>query len=244
MLVAEELDADFGQVRFEEAPVDPVYANATIMGDSVPFRPDDTGWLAAIIRITQIKSGEALGVMATGGSTSVRDAWEPMRRAGATARAMLVQAAAQTFGVPASECTVRNSVVEHAGLRQARELRRLRAGSGQAAGACRGRAQGPRPVPPAWQTAATARHSRQSRRHCAVRLRCAAARNALRRDRTVPGLRRHGPIVQRGPGEKPARCQRCPCAARHQHVGRSRGGRRRALLAGQVRAGPGGDRLG
>ncbi len=85
------------------------------MGDSVPFRPDDTGWLAAIMRITQIKGGEALGVMATGGSTSVRDAWEPMRRAGATARAMLVQAAAQTFGVPASECTVRNSVVEHAG---------------------------------------------------------------------------------------------------------------------------------
>ena len=115
MLVAEELDADFGQVRFEEAPVDPVYANATILGDGVPFRPDDAGWLAAIARMTQFKVGEALGVMATGGSTSVRDAWEPMRRAGATARAMLVQAAAQKFGVPAGECTVRNGVVEHAG---------------------------------------------------------------------------------------------------------------------------------
>lgn len=115
MLVAEELDADFAQVRFEEAPVDPVYANATMLGDGVPFRPDDAGWFAAIARITQVKGGEALGVMATGGSTSIRDAWEPMRRAGATARAMLVQAAAQKLGVPVTECTVRNGIVEHAG---------------------------------------------------------------------------------------------------------------------------------
>jgi isoquinoline 1-oxidoreductase subunit beta len=114
MLVAEELDVDFGQVHFEQSPVDPVYANATILGDGVPFRPADQGWLAAIARVTQFKVGEALGVMATGGSTSVRDAWEPMRRAGATARAMLLQAAAQKLAVPIGECTVRNGVVEHA----------------------------------------------------------------------------------------------------------------------------------
>ena len=61
MLVAEELDADFGQVRFEEAPVDPVYANATMLGDGVPFRPDDTGWLAAIVRVTQIQGRRGAG---------------------------------------------------------------------------------------------------------------------------------------------------------------------------------------
>ena len=98
MLVAEELDADFGQVGFEQAPVDPVYGNATVLGDGVPFRRDDSGWLPSLTRLTQFKVGEALGVMATGGSSSVRDAWEPMRRAGATARAMLVQAAADRFG--------------------------------------------------------------------------------------------------------------------------------------------------
>ncbi len=114
MLVAEELDADFNQVRFEQAPVDAVYANATMLGDGVPFRPDDTGLVATIARVTQYKVGEALGVMATGGSTSVRDAWEPMRQAGATARAMLVQAAAHKLGVPAGECTVRSGIVEHA----------------------------------------------------------------------------------------------------------------------------------
>jgi isoquinoline 1-oxidoreductase beta subunit len=113
MLVAEELDADFSQVAFEQAPVDPIYANASILGDGVPFRPDDASWLAAIARITQFKLGQVLGVMATGGSTSVRDAWEPMRRAGATARAMLVEAAAKQMGVPGSECTIRNGIVEH-----------------------------------------------------------------------------------------------------------------------------------
>jgi isoquinoline 1-oxidoreductase beta subunit len=113
MLVAEELDADFKQVRFEQSPVDPVYANATILGDGVPFRSDDTGWIAAIARLTQFKAGESLGIVATGGSTSVRDAWVPMRRAGATARAMLVQAAAQRFDVPPADCIVRNGVIEH-----------------------------------------------------------------------------------------------------------------------------------
>jgi len=115
MLVAEELDVDLAQVGFEQAPVDPVYANATILGDSVPFRPDDASWFAAIARVTQAKFGEVLGVMATGGSTSVRDAWEPMRRAGATARAMLVEAAAKQMGVAAAQCTVRNGVIEHTG---------------------------------------------------------------------------------------------------------------------------------
>jgi len=113
MLVAEELDADPATVRFEQAMIDPLYANATMLGDGVPVRPDDTGWLAAIVRLTQYKLGEALGVQATGGSSSVRDAWQPMRRAGAAARAMLVSVAAARFGVAASECTVEQGVVEH-----------------------------------------------------------------------------------------------------------------------------------
>ena len=113
MLVAEELDADPASVRFEQAIIDPLYANATMLGDGVPMRPDDTGWLAELTRLTQSKLGEALGVQATGGSSSVRDAWEPMRRAGAAARAMLVSAAARRFGVVASECTVARGTVEH-----------------------------------------------------------------------------------------------------------------------------------
>lgn len=118
MLVAEELDADPASVRFEQAIIDPLYANATLFADAVPMRPDDTSWLAVIMRVTQTKLGEALGVQMTAGSTSVRDAWGPMRRAGAAARAMLVATAARRFGVVASECTVERGVVEHKGSRQ------------------------------------------------------------------------------------------------------------------------------
>lgn len=114
LLVAEELDADPSRLRFEQAPIDAVYANATMLADGVPFRPDDSGWLAGAARLTQHKFGELLGIQATGGSTSVRDAWEPMRRAGAVARAMLVEAAAARFAVPAGEITVDNGVAAHA----------------------------------------------------------------------------------------------------------------------------------
>lgn len=113
LLVAEEMDADPQAVSFEQAPVDTVYANATMIGDSVPFRPEDQGWIAALNRLTQFKIGEVLGVQATGGSSSVRDAWEPMRQAGAAARAMFVSAAAARFSVPVDQLHVSRSVVEH-----------------------------------------------------------------------------------------------------------------------------------
>ncbi|MGE0487216.1 MAG: molybdopterin cofactor-binding domain-containing protein [Gammaproteobacteria bacterium] len=113
MLVAEELDADFADVHFEQAPIAPVYGNATMLGDGVPFRPDDHGWVAAFVRHSQFKAGQALGLQATGGSTSVRDAFEPMRRAGATARAMLVTAAARRLGVDEAELEVAASRVNH-----------------------------------------------------------------------------------------------------------------------------------
>ena len=115
MLVAEELDADFADVRFEQAPIDEIYGNATMFGDGVPFRPDDTGWLAELSRLTQFKIGRALGLQATGGSTSVRDAWEPMRKAGAAARLVLLDAAAQKFGVSAADCEVSQGIITQRG---------------------------------------------------------------------------------------------------------------------------------
>jgi isoquinoline 1-oxidoreductase beta subunit len=115
MLVAEELDCDPASLAFEQAPVDPVYANATILGDGVPFRPDDHGWLASLARHSQYKLGELLGVQTTGGSTSVRDAWEIMRRAGAAARAMLVAAAAERWKVTSADCRTERGRVVRAG---------------------------------------------------------------------------------------------------------------------------------
>ncbi len=54
------------------------------------------------------------GYQITGGSTSIRDAWQVLRQAGATARSMLVEAGAKTWGVPSVECQARQGVVLHA----------------------------------------------------------------------------------------------------------------------------------
>jgi CO/xanthine dehydrogenase Mo-binding subunit len=84
MLIAEELEVDPRGVRVVQAPADPeAYTNSL------------------------------LGAQITGGSTSVRDAWIPLRRAGATARSMLVAAAAARWNVPAEECRAENAIVQH-----------------------------------------------------------------------------------------------------------------------------------
>ena len=113
LLVADEMDADPALVTFEQAAIDPVYVNATMIGDGIPFRPDDDGALARFASLSQFKLGEALGVQGTGGSTSLRDAWDPMRQAGAAARAMLLAAAAERLGQPAASLRVERGIVEH-----------------------------------------------------------------------------------------------------------------------------------
>ncbi len=114
MLVAEELDCELAAVRFEQAPVDAVYANATMLADAVPFRPDDQGWLARLARHTQFRFAEILGVQATGGSSSVRDAFLVMRQAGAVARVMLVAAAARRWNISPDACGAEHGTVVHA----------------------------------------------------------------------------------------------------------------------------------
>jgi isoquinoline 1-oxidoreductase beta subunit len=90
MLVAEELDVDLPRVQVETAPAAPAYINPMI------------------------------GVQLTGGSTSVRSSWQQLQEAGATARAMLVTAAAQKWGVSADTLATGNGVVrERSGKRSA-----------------------------------------------------------------------------------------------------------------------------
>jgi isoquinoline 1-oxidoreductase beta subunit len=88
MIVAEELDADWARIRIEAAPAAKAYAHP---------------WF---------------GVQGTGGSSSVRAMWLPLRQAGATARAMLVAAAAQAWEVDAATLrTDRGSVIGPMGVR-------------------------------------------------------------------------------------------------------------------------------
>src|ERR1700716_718200 len=82
MVLAEELDADFSSVVLEHAPAnEKLYANP------------------------------AFGIQATGGSTSLRVFWKPLREAGASARAMLVHAAAREWQVDPASCTASNGEV-------------------------------------------------------------------------------------------------------------------------------------
>jgi len=60
-----------------------------------------------------VKRKRPWGDYSTGGSRGIRTSHEYVRKGGATARVMLVQAAANQWGVPASECTVANSVITH-----------------------------------------------------------------------------------------------------------------------------------
>jgi isoquinoline 1-oxidoreductase beta subunit len=85
MLLAEELEVDLSKVTLEQAP-----ANNSLYSDPM------------------------LGGQVTGGSTSVRAAWKPLREAGATARAVLVKAASQVWQVDPETCTAKNGAVLHA----------------------------------------------------------------------------------------------------------------------------------
>jgi len=113
MLLAEELDADWSQVRVEHSPIDAIYNNLTTVVDGLPFHPDDDSALKAAAQWLTAKLMREFGVMMTGGSSSLKDLWLPMREAGASARAMLIEAAARQWQLPAAECSTQAGRVTH-----------------------------------------------------------------------------------------------------------------------------------
>ena len=114
MLLADELDADWAQVGTAHPPVDAIYNNLATLVDGLPFHPDDHGLVKRFAGWMTAKTMREFGLMMTGGSSSVKDLWGPMREAGASARAMLVAAAAEGWQVPAADCQVAGGVVSHA----------------------------------------------------------------------------------------------------------------------------------
>lgn len=65
------------------------------------------------ISIEQAGASTLFGDQSTGGSDSIHSSWNPLRKAGATAREMLISAAALTWGVPRSKCDTENGSVTH-----------------------------------------------------------------------------------------------------------------------------------
>jgi isoquinoline 1-oxidoreductase beta subunit len=119
MLVAEEMDLPLARIALEQAGMDAIYGNVAMFVGSLPFHPMDsegdkkpllvqTGeWLVG-------KVARELGINATGGSSSVADAWSPLRQAAATARASLLESAAAQWQVAASDIKVKAGVLSHA----------------------------------------------------------------------------------------------------------------------------------
>ena len=114
MLVAEEIDVPMSMVRVVSAPMARIYGDTTMLPDGLPFHPEDQSAMRHLGHWLSRKLAREIGVIATGGSSSVRDSWLPMREAGAEARARLIAAAAHRWGVPASECETGGGKVKHA----------------------------------------------------------------------------------------------------------------------------------
>jgi isoquinoline 1-oxidoreductase beta subunit len=119
MLVAEELDVPLSAVRIAQAPIDKIFANLTVLRENLPFHPDDSGSTHQGAQWLMAKLGRELGIMFTGGSTSVKDAWMPMREAGAVARAMLLKAAAEEWKLPVARLATEDGFVLHPDGRRA-----------------------------------------------------------------------------------------------------------------------------
>jgi isoquinoline 1-oxidoreductase subunit beta len=79
---------------------------------------DELGARMEQVRVLQADGDKIYGDQNTDGSSSVRDIYEAMRRAGATARVMLIAAAARRWGVKPSECTARDHLVLHSASRR------------------------------------------------------------------------------------------------------------------------------
>ncbi|MEJ8849426.1 xanthine dehydrogenase family protein molybdopterin-binding subunit [Variovorax rhizosphaerae] len=114
MLLAEEIDADWSQIRLGAATADKIYNNAAAIVDGLPFHPDDDSRTrhAAEWIVAKVARKLPIGIF-TGGSSSIKDQWLPMREAGASARALLIAAAADTWKLPAAECRAEAGRIVH-----------------------------------------------------------------------------------------------------------------------------------
>lgn len=99
-LTAEELDVDLAKVRVIHGPPSATYYNKAMLEEGLPFLITDQSWVVGAARSAAGVGAKFLGMQGTGGSSSIPDAYTKMRQAGATARHMLLEAAAEKANIP------------------------------------------------------------------------------------------------------------------------------------------------
>ena len=114
MMLADEMDADWSKVRMMEAPGNKEYANYALGKGFILGDKEFPSFLIDTIDGLFLTITKKMSLEMTGGSSSVRfTGMFAMRVAGAAARAVLVQAAADEWQVPLNELTVKNSYISH-----------------------------------------------------------------------------------------------------------------------------------
>ena len=209
MLIAEELEVDLSQVRLEHAPPnEKLYANPL------------------------------LGVQATGNSNAVRGAWQPLRQAGATARTMLIAAAAKRWNVDPASCRARSGVVYHEATRRSAKYGDLAAEAATHAGAGEGRAEATGGLQAHRHAGQASGYAGEDQWNGCLRHRRSAAGREDRDPRPIAGLRRSFEKRRRQRGEERER------RASDRSPRRRRRGRRRSHVGREARTGRAQDRMG
>ncbi len=110
-LVAEELDIAWEDIQVDPSPPSPAYYNAKVLGEGLPFAAVDDSFIARNGRAFGGVLGKLLGIQITGGSTTVPDAYEKMRIAGAVARETLLLAAVKQSSIARDLLTTKDGAV-------------------------------------------------------------------------------------------------------------------------------------
>ncbi|OYT89197.1 MAG: acylaldehyde oxidase [Burkholderiales bacterium PBB6] len=123
-LVGEELDVSPAKVRLIPAVSDSLYGNVAMLVSSLPLHPRSTEsgqetTLAKGSRWMVSKVARELGLVVTGGSSTMADSWPVLRLAAATVRAQLLGAASLQWKLPLDELVIEDGVIRHASGQQA-----------------------------------------------------------------------------------------------------------------------------
>ena len=110
-LVAEELDLAWEDIKVDPGPPSAAYYNGKVAAEGLPFAATDDGLIARNARDFGDVLGKFLSLQITGGSSTVADAYEKLRVAGATAREVLLLAAAKQTGVPKANLKTKDGTV-------------------------------------------------------------------------------------------------------------------------------------